>query len=72
MFLADLKIHDPKFERLSHQAIPFIKLNSCRASHVLADNSFIYKENAKEYQVTWKVMDDKSECFKNAFSIQTV
>lgn len=72
MFLADLKNHDPEFERLSHQTIPFIKFNSCRASYVLADNSFISKENAKEDQVTWKVMDDKSECFNNAFSIQTV
>lgn len=70
MFLADLKNHDPEFERVSHQT--FIKFNSCRASYVLADNSFIYKENAKEDQVTWKLMDDKSECFKNAFSIQTV
>lgn len=56
MFLADLKNHDPEFERVSHQTIPFIKFNSCHASYVWVDNSFIYKENAKEDQVTWKVM----------------
>lgn len=52
MFLADLKNRDPEFERVSHQTNPFIKFNSCHASYVLVDDSFIYKENAKEDQVT--------------------